>query len=162
MIPTNEGRVSRRRCWFHASSVTKYVIVRSRVGWFEGHWRGGRSFRCPGKNAGCSTCESGKEPEIFWYLFVETDSGEVLVWNPPRRLEDLLREIDSSENGGVGLQLAIRREGIRQNSRIEAEIVGVCECEDLDVEPFVSTLGIRSEDTALEPALPKVLSDAKS
>jgi hypothetical protein len=156
MIPTNEGRVSRRRCWFHAASVTKYAKIRSRVGWFAGHWANGRSARCAGSAESCSVCASGKPCEFFFYVFLEVESGEVLVWNIPRRLEDLAREMDGSENGGVGLLLAIRREGILRNSRIEAEIVGFEDVEELDIEPFVATLGVSDRKPSPAPNLPKV------
>lgn len=154
-LPSNEGRQRRRRCWFHASSITKYVVVRSRVGWFEGHWsqRGGRSIRCAG--AECSICASGREPEVFWYLFVALDTGEVLVWNPPARLEPLMRELDEQIDGGVGCVLGIQREGLRSNSRIQAAIVGYEPCEELDIAPFVATLGGDPSSSTSPPKSPR-------
>lgn len=148
MIPSARER-KRRACWFHASSVTKYVIVRSRVGWFAGHWsaRGNRSARCAGSE--CPICASGAEAEIFTYVFVETEHGDVLAWQIPERLRDLARELEASTFEGPGCQLAIAREGVHRNSRVTAVITGFEHVEELDIEPFVRTLGHPSAREAL-------------
>jgi hypothetical protein len=140
-LPTNEGRTFRRSCWLRVGSITKYVIVRSQAGWFEGHWinNGARSARCAGER--CTICATGKEPEIFWYLFVQQDNGEVVVWNVPRRHEQLIRYLDEQANNGVGSILALHRTGIRSNSPIDVDVVGFEQAEELDIWPFVETLG---------------------
>ena len=78
---------------------------------------------------------------MFWYLFVETSDAEVLVWNPPRRLEPLIREINEQQDGGVGTVLAITRDGFKSNSPIDAHIVDYREAEELEIDAFVRTLG---------------------
>lgn len=140
-LPTNEGKTFRRSCWLRVGTLTKYVVVRSRVGWFLGHWIAGgrRSARCPG--AECLICAGGKEPEVFWYLFVQQENGEVVVWNVPRRFEDLITMLEESPGHGIGCVLSLVREGVRQNSPISVGIQGEEAAEELDIEPFVKTLG---------------------
>lgn len=125
----------RRRCWFHASTVTKYVTIRSEVGWFLGHWKGG-CVRCS-KPEVCTICDSGAAQRLFTYLMVECESGEVMVFEIPERLYDLSLELEDS----VGTQLAISRDGTARNSRIEILITGYLPSEKLDIQPFIATLG---------------------
>ena len=125
----------RRRCWFSASTTTKYVTVRSECGWFLGHWSGG-SVRCD-STPDCSICASGAGQRLFTYLFVEDEHGEILVLEIPERLIDLAEELGDA----VGTNLAIRREGTARNSRIEIIVVGSEVVDTLDIWPFVDTLG---------------------
>ena len=130
----------RRRCWFRASTTTKYVTVRSECGWFLGHWSGG-AVRCD-SSAECSICASGAGQRLFTYIFIEDEHSEILVFEIPERLVDLAEELGES----VGTQLAIRREGTAKNSRIEVIVVGSEVVDTLDIWPFVDTLG-RSRET---------------
>lgn len=125
----------RRRCWLHASTVTKYVTVRSECGWFLGHWSGG-CVRCDSSSE-CSICASGANQRLFTYIFVEDEHSEILAFEIPERLRDLADELEDS----VGTQLAIRREGTARNSRIDIIITGSEVVEKLDIWPFVDTLG---------------------
>ena len=125
----------RRQCWFHASTVTKYVTIRSEVGWFLGHWSGG-AVRCD-SSAECSICASGADQRLFTYIFIEDEYAEVYAFEIPERLFALADELGDS----VGSQLAIRREGTARNSRIEILVVGGEVVEKLDIWPFVDTLG---------------------
>ncbi len=125
----------RRRCWFHASTVTKYVTVRSECGWFLGHWSGG-AVRCD-SSAECSICASGAAQRLFTYVFIEDEHGEVLAFEIPERMRDVAEELEDA----VGTQLAIRREGTARNSRIEIITTGSEVVEKLDIWPFVDTLG---------------------
>lgn len=150
----------RRRCWFRASTTTKYVTVRSECGWFLGHWSGG-AVRCD-STAECSICASGAGQRLFTYIFIEDEFGEILTFEIPERLIDLAEELGDS----VGSQLAIRREGTARNSRIDIIIVGSEVVDKLDIWPFVDTLGrsrevpkttpTQSESFALREAGPQV------
>lgn len=141
-LPERSPGKQRRRCWFSPSSTTKYVTIRSKVGWFEGHWIGkaNRSIRCSGKS--CTICASGHSPRVFTYVFVEEQSGEILVWEIPERLFDLAREIEGSVFEGVGVVVAVGREGVYANSAITAVVVDEREAEELDIQTFVATLGL--------------------
>jgi hypothetical protein len=55
----------------------------------------------------------------------------------------LVQQIDSTPTRGVGVQLAIRREGKASNSAIAIVITGFEARDELDIGPFVSTLGNR-------------------
>lgn len=140
-LPTNEGRTFRRSCWLRIGSITKYVIVRSQVGWFAGHWiaGGSRSVRCAGES--CSICQTGKDAEIFWYVFAQQENGEIVVWNIPRRHESLVQHLANERSNGIGVVLSLHREGVRSNSPINVGVVGFEEAEELDIWPFVETLG---------------------
>lgn len=125
----------RRHCWFKASTITKYVTVRSECGWFLGHWSGG-AVRCD-QTPECSICASGADQRLFTYIFIEDENAEILTFEIPERLVDLAEELGDS----VGSQLAIRREGTARNSRIEILVVGSEVVDKLDIWPFVDTLG---------------------
>lgn len=135
----------RRRCWFHASTVTVYVKTRSKVGWFWGHWVGGAA-RCPGIDL-CSVCASGAERRLFTYVFIELERGEVMVFEIPERLHHLSKTLDEA----VGTTLAISRDGTARNSRINILDVGLEDADELDVWPFVNSLGLNriSENAGL-------------
>lgn len=77
----------------------------------------------------------------FTYVFVQGEESEVLVLEIPERLFEVAQEIEASATGGPGVCLSIRREGSAKNSPIGILIVGQEECDELDIEPFVSTLG---------------------
>lgn len=141
MVPDRSGKKTRRSCWLRATGSTRYVTIRSRFGWFEGHWSNahGGTVRCPG--AECPICESGAEPRVFVYAFVELEHGEVVVFEFPERLRELVQEIDGSPTRGVGVQVAIRREGVHRNSPVSVLVTGFEAVEEVDVAPFVSTLG---------------------
>lgn len=132
-------RSRRRRCWLQASTVTKYVTVRSEVGWFLGHWKGG-SVRCD-SSPECTICGSGSSQRLFTYIFVEDEHAEVLVFEIPERLRELADELEDS----VGTTLAIRREGTARNARINVVILGHESVDRLDIWPFVDTLGKGSD-----------------
>lgn len=136
MLP-DVPRTGRRRCWFRASTITKYVTIRSEVGWFIGHWKGG-AVRCPGPEL-CTICASGATKRLFTYVFIEDEHGEVLVFEIPERLRELAEELEDE----VGTQLAIVRDGTARNSRIDVLHVGREPSEKLDIWPFVNTLGNR-------------------
>lgn len=141
MIPERGPSKKRRRCWLKASPTTRYVTLRSSIGWFLGHWspRFGGCVRCPGPD--CPICESGLDPIAFTYAFVELEDGEVMVFEFPERLRELVMDIDSSPTRGVGCQVAIRREGPHRNSAISALVTGFEAVEEIDLQPFLSTLG---------------------
>lgn len=141
-LPERSVGKARRRCWFSASTVSKYVVVRSKVAWFGGHWIGSarRSIRCSGKE--CTICKSGAVARVFTYVFVEQEDNEILVFEIPERLFGLAQELEASATGGPGCRLSISREGSAKNSAIVAMIVGFEECEELDSEAFVRTLGL--------------------
>ena len=109
-----------------------------------GHWSGRarRSTRCGGE--GCTICASGDQVRIFTYVMVELEDETIRVWEIPERMYDLARELEASAHEGVGCQLAIRREGTAANSRLWASIVGESLVEELEIGPFVDTLGLPS------------------
>jgi hypothetical protein len=74
-------------------------------------------------------------------VFVQGESGEVLVFEIPERLFEVAQEIESSPCGGPGVVLSIVREGKAKNSRVEVVVVGYEPADELDIGRFVSTLG---------------------
>lgn len=139
-MPLPEVEKKRRRSlWFLASSVTAHVTLRSRVGWFLGHWKGG-SVRCPGEDQ-CSICASGAQQRLFTYFFVELHDGNVMVFEMPERLVDTARELENAP----GTMLAITRDGLFKNSPILVVITGHRDVEELDLEPFMNTIGWSKE-----------------
>jgi len=79
---------------------------------------------------------------------VEDEHGEVLIFEMPERLYDLAQELED----GVGTQLAIRREGSAQNARIEILMTGFERVAELDIEPFVRTLGVSRKVPKIDQA----------
>lgn len=159
MIPREEEKEKRNRrsAWFRASTVTKYLRIRSQVGWFRGHWtkKAGGSVRCIG--AECVFCSSGDRARVFLYVFVEDAEGEVLVWEIPWRLRDVAYELEQQTWKGVGCVVSVCREGVMSNSRICASIVGEERVEELDIWAFVDSLGWKlgiTRDQALPESLP--------
>jgi hypothetical protein len=142
MLPESSPGKQRRNCWLRVGTITKYVVVRSKVGWFLGHWSAKlrRTIRCSGES--CTICASGAEPRVFTYVFVHTEDHEVLVWEIPERLFALAQEIEQSLMQGPGCVLALSREGTAINARLSASIVGFEEVDELDITAFVETLGV--------------------
>jgi hypothetical protein len=141
MLPDSSPGKQRRNCWLRVGTVTKYVVVRSKVGWFRGHWSRqiGRSIRCAGD--GCTICATGVQARVFTYVMVEDQNGEVLVWEIPERLFALAQELEASLFNGPGCVLGIVREGTAKNSRLNAFITDQQDTEELDIWAFVDTLG---------------------
>lgn len=158
-LPDSSPGKQRRNCWLRVGTVTKYVVCRSKVGWFRGHWsrKMRRSIRCAGD--ACPICASGETARVFTYVMVQVEGGEVLVWEIPERLYELAQELDSSLFGGPGEVLSIVREGTALNSRLHACIVGHEDCDELDINTFVSTLGMTLD---LPTSPPPVRSSSKT
>lgn len=138
----------RRRCWLRASTQSKYVTTRSAVGYFIGHWSAAarRSLRCEG--SGCPICASGGEPKAFMYCFVELAEGEVMVWEISPRLLDLAMEIDELAKRGIACLVQIWREGTAQNSPVSARVLDQKELDELDIVPFIDSLGYQRDHFA--------------
>lgn len=140
-LPTPEPRKNHRSVWFRGTAQPTYLTVRSRVGYFLGHWapaRGG-SIRCDGED--CLICSSGQAARAFYYIWVELDNAEVKIFEIPERLKDIADQLYDDERDGVGVQMCVRKEGKSQNSPLAILITGRVDCEVLDIAPFVETLG---------------------
>lgn len=137
--PPSNGR--RGRVWIRATETTIHGVVCSRVGYFSGHWsaRLRRSVRCLGDV--CPVCISGEEPRPFYYIFVELDDGSRGVFEIPTRHFEFAEWLDETESGGVGVRIAIWKDGKAKNSPLNLRSEGFEEVDELDIWPFVQTLG---------------------
>lgn len=135
--------------WVSASHRTEYYVVRTPVTWFLGHWssRHRRSVRCGGDI--CALCAGGGEPRPFLYVGVFSASKIRLVLELNRRQRPLADALNAEPSGGVGCQLAIRKDGQASNSPIVMVHTGYEECEEESIGAFVATLGAPA---ALVPA----------
>ena len=140
-IPDRATGRRRMGCWFRVGSTAKYVVVRSRVRFFMGHFSGrhGRSLRCPGD--GCPFCNAGGQPEAFTYVMVEDSQAAVLVWEISRRLRSFAQEVDDLVARGSSPRIQVWREGTASNSPIDARVVDLVPLDEIDIQPFVDTLG---------------------
>lgn len=140
-LPSDPERGRNSNCWCRATSQTQYLTVRSKVGWFMGHWapKFGGSCRCIGEL--CSICASGSEPRPFYYIAVSADDLEIKFLEIPRRHREVADELDKSESGGVGYKIMIQKDGVHKNSPILLKIIGFEVCEEFDIWAFVGTLG---------------------
>ncbi len=140
-LPADPQRSTTGNCWFKATQQTQYVVIRSQVGWFMGHWsvklRG--SCRCLGDL--CPICAAGTEPRPFYYVAVQGESGAVKFLEIPRRHRSVAEELEASDTKGIGCQLMIKKDGGYSNSPILMNICGFERCEEFDIWPFVGTLG---------------------
>lgn len=148
-LPADPTAGKRGNVWVRATHVTEYYLVRTRVTWFLGHWSGKhrRSIRCGGDI--CALCAGGGEPRPFLYVGVFTASKIPLVLEFNRRQRALADELHAEPSGGVGVQLAIRKDGLAKNAPIVMVRVGYSDCEEEDIQAFVATLGAPA---ALVPA----------
>ncbi len=140
-LPTDPERGANGNCWCRATQQTKYLHVRSQVGWFMGHWvpkmRG--SCRCLGEL--CPICAAGSEPRPFYYIAVCEEGNEIKFLEIPRRHRKIAEQLDQSQTKGTGFKLMIQKEGKLSNSPILLDIIGFEDCDEFDVWPFVGTLG---------------------
>ena len=74
-------------------------------------------------------------------MWVELDSGEVVCWEIPGRMRELLELIEQASEIGRGVVVAVWRERAAANSRIDARVITVVDVDPLDVWAFVATLG---------------------
>lgn len=140
-LPSGERARQRRRCWFRASTSSKYVVTRSQCGYFLGHWSAKfrRSVRCSGE--GCPFCASGLDPRAFVYVFVEDPRDGVMVWELGSRLFDLAVEIDEAALRGQACRIQVWREGTAVNSAVSARCLEHLALDELDISAFVNSLG---------------------
>ncbi len=140
-LPTPDPIKTKRSVWFRSTSVAHHVIVRSKVGFFLGHWsrsRGG-SFRCDGDD--CAVCLGGQPARAFYYIWIECENKDVKILEIPDRLKDIAEQLFDDPLGGVGTKLCVRKEGKAQNSPLAILITGRMESEELDIWNFIETLG---------------------
>lgn len=161
-LPEDEGRSRRGSAWFRASTSTQYVTVRSRVAFFLGHWspKLGGSVRC--LNDLCPICAAGDPPRPFYYIAVTVGDDQLKIFEIPRRHRDLAEELDKSESGGIGFQLAILKEGKARNSPILITVCGFEESYEFDVWPFVQSLGRSLVPLGHDAVRPRAEPDSES
>ncbi len=148
-LPSDPTAGKRGNVWVRASHQTEYYVVRTRVTWFLGHWsaKHRRSIRCGGDI--CALCAGGGEPRPFLYIGVFSVSKIPLVLELNRRQRSLAESLNEEPAGGVGVQLAIRKDGSARNAPIVMVRTGYEECDEENIEAFVATLGAPA---ALVPA----------
>ena len=148
-LPDDPTRGRRGNVWVRATRQTEYYLVRTRVTWFLGHWSAKHrcSIRCGGDI--CAICASGTEARPFLYVGVWSESKIPLILELNRRHRSLAEQLNEEPGGGVGCQLAIRKDGLAKNSPVVIVITGLEECVEESVEAFVATLG---RAAALVPA----------
>ena len=132
-----------------AHDQTEYYVVRTRVTWFLGHWSAKHrcSIRCGGDI--CAICAGGTEARPFIYVGVYSASNIPLVLELNRRHRSLAEDLNREPAGGVGCQLAIRKDGEAKNAPIVIVRTGYEEVDEASIEAFVATLGAPA---ALVPA----------
>ena len=148
-LPADPTAGKRGNVWVRATHVTEYYVVRTKVTWFLGHWsaRHRRSIRCGGDI--CALCAGGGEPRPFLYVGVFSASKIPLVLELNRRQRPLAEALNVELSGGVGCQLAIRKDGQAKNAPIVMVQTGYEECDEEDIQAFVATIGLPA---ALVPA----------
>lgn len=148
-LPDDPTAGKRGNVWVRASHQTEYYVVRTRVTWFLGHWsaKHRRSIRC-GADI-CALCAAGGEPRPFLYVGVFSSSKIPLVLELNRRQRPLAEFLNDEPSGGVGCQLAIRKDGEAKNAPIVMVHTGYEEVDEENIEAFVATLGAPA---ALVPA----------
>ena len=148
-LPCDPTAGKRGNVWVRAHHQTEYYVVRTRVTWFLGHWsaRHRRSIRCGGDI--CALCAGGTEPRPFLYVGVFSASKIPLVLELNRRQRPLAELLNNEPSGGVGCQLAIRKDGEAKNAPIVMVHTGYEEVDEENIEAFVATLGAPA---ALVPA----------
>lgn len=148
-LPADPTAGKRGNVWVRAHHQTEYYVVRTRVTWFLGHWsaKHRRSIRCGGDI--CAICAAGSEARPFLYVGVFSASKIPLVLELNRRQRPLAEELNAEPSGGVGVQLAIRKDGEARNAPIVMIRTGYEEVDEEDIDAFVATLGAAA---ALVPA----------
>ena len=148
-LPADPTAGKRGNVWVRAVHQTEYFVVRSRVSWFFGHWsaRHRRSIRCGGDI--CAICAGGTEPRPFVYVGVYSASKIPLILELNRRHRSLAEDLNAEPAGGVGVQLAIRKDGLAKNAPIVIVRTGYEEVAEQSIDAFVATLGAPA---ALVPA----------
>lgn len=131
----------RGNVWVRAHHQTEYYVVRTRVTWFLGHWsaKHRRSIRCGGDI--CAICAGGSSPRPFLYVGVWSASKIPLVLELNRRQRPLAEALNNEPSGGVGCQLAIRKDGEAKNAPIVMVHTGYEDVDEENIDAFVATLG---------------------
>ena len=144
-LPADTNSTCRTSVWLKLTGATTHVCVTSKVAWFMGHWSSKRrgSVRCLGTV--CPICAGGESPRPFLYVGVVDENGDARVFEIPRRSRPIAEQLEASETGGIGAQLAIRKEGKAKNSPISVVVTGWEDVKEFDIWPFVSTLGLSLE-----------------
>jgi hypothetical protein len=129
------------------------VIVRSRVGYFYGHWdsEARRSRRCC--DYGCEFCQRGATKRTFAYIWVELFDGDTRVMELSGRHAELAVELHDRGVGAVGQVLYVEKTGTAKNSPISIMQGETEPCEELDIWGFVNTLGLPAKVVGLESRL---------
>jgi hypothetical protein len=129
------------------------VVVRSRLGWFYGHWDADvkRSRRCADRE--CALCARGLEKRTFGYCWVELPNGETQVLELSGRQGELAYSLQQRGTGSVGTVLIIQKTGPARNSPIQIIEGDTVSCEELDIWGFVNTLGLPAKVARVESRL---------
>lgn len=161
-LPADPSAGKRGNVWVRATHVTEYFVVRTRVTWFLGHWssKHRRSIRCGGDI--CALCAAGGDPRPFLYVGVFSASKNRLVLELNRRQRPLAESLNSEPSGGVGCQLAIRKDGRSSNSPIVMVHTGYEDVEEESIGAFVATLGAPAALVPADVADDQLLSPLKS
>ena len=140
-LPKDPTAGKRGNVWVRAHHRTEYYVVRTRVTWFLGHWsaKHRRSIRCGGDI--CALCAAGGEPRPFLYVGVFSASKIPLVLELNRRQRPLAESLNDEPSGGVGCQLAIRKDGEAKNAPIVMVHTGYEDVDEENIDAFVATLG---------------------
>lgn len=130
--------------------------------WFLGHWsaKHRRSIRCGGDI--CALCAGGGEPRPFIYVGVFSASKIPLVLELNRRQRPLAESLNAEASGGVGCQLAIRKDGEAKNAPIVMVHTGYEDVDEEDIEAFVATLGAPASLVPATVADDQLLSPSKT
>lgn len=140
-------------CWFRATTKRSRLVVRSRLGYFEGHWDSvaRRSRRC--SEYGCEFCQRGAVKRTFAYVWVEDHAGETMVMELSGRHADLAVELFERGTEAVGQVLFVEKTGSAKNSPVSILQAEKQACEELDIWGFVNTLGLPAKSVGLESRL---------
>lgn len=161
-LPADPTAGKRGNVWVRATHQTEYYVVRTRVTWFFGHWssKHRRSIRCGGDI--CALCAGGGKARPFLYVGVFSASKIPLVLEFNRRQRSLADELYAEPAGGVGVQLAIRKDGLAKNAPIVMVRTGFEDVDEEDINAFVATLGASAALVPATVADDQLLSPLKS